>query len=101
MSKNEIRIECMSEIFEELGITATQEQIEKVVEDFSTHIEMESELSSYQHIGHKEECSKCKNLEYKLSESERENQVFRKSVMERRKTDKVWIEGDSVMYSGR
>jgi predicted nucleic-acid-binding Zn-ribbon protein len=101
MSKQEIRIECMSEIFEELGIIATKEQIEKVVEDFSTHIEMEGELSSYQHIGHKEECSKCKNLEYKLNESERQNEVFRKSVMSRRKTDSVWIEGDSVMYSGR
>lgn len=101
MSKQEIRIECLSEIFEELGIVATQEQIKTIVEDFSTHIEMESELSSYQHIGHKEECSMCKNLEYELNESKRENEVFRKSVMERRKTDRVWIEGDSVMYGGR
>lgn len=91
----------MSEILEELGIIVTKEQIEKIVEDFSLHIEMESELSSYQYIGRKEECSKCKNLEYKLSESERQNEVFRKSVMERRKTDRVWIDGDSVMYGGR
>lgn len=101
MLKQEIRIECLSEIFEELGIVATKDQIKTIVEDFSTHIEMESELSSYQHISHKEECSKCKNLEYKLNESERQNEVFRKSVMDRIKTDRVWIEGDSVMYSVR
>ena len=89
----------MSEIFEELGIIATKEQIDKVVDDFSTHIEMESEISSYQHIGYKEECSKCKALEYKLNEAEREREVFRKSVMERRRTNNVWIEGDSVIYN--
>ena len=98
MSKQTIRIECLSEIFEELGIIATPEQIEKVVVDFSLHLEMENELSSYQHIGFKEDCSNCKKLEYKLKESEMENEVFRKSVMSRRKTDMVWIEDDSVMY---
>jgi hypothetical protein len=34
MSKKEIRIECMGEIFEELGIIATKEQIEKRLKFF-------------------------------------------------------------------
>jgi len=101
MSKTEIRIECMSEILQEIGIQVTSEQIEKIVNDFSTHIEMESELDSYQHIGYKEECSRCKTLESKLKDCEKENEVFRNSVKQRRNTDRVWIEGDSVMYGGR
>jgi len=101
MSKKEIRIECVSEIFEELGIIATNEQIEKIVDDFSMHIEMEGELDSYQHLGHKEECSNCKRLEVELDEAKRQVEVFTNSVKQRRKTDDVWIEGDSVMYSKR
>jgi len=101
MSKQEIRIECLSEILEEVGLTASKEQIEKIVNDFSMHLEMENELSSYQHVGYKEECSKCKILEDKLRVLEKENKVFSNSVKQRRKTDIVWIEGDYVMYGGR
>ncbi|MFW6130531.1 MAG: hypothetical protein ACOC56_05040 [Atribacterota bacterium] len=101
MSKELIRIESMTEILDELGISATNEQIKQIVEYFLLHIEMENELSSYQHIGHKEKCSKCKILELEIKELESNIEVYRKSVMSRRKTDQVWIENDSVMYGGR
>lgn len=101
MSKETMRIESMTEILDELGISASEEQIKQIVEDFSLHIEMESELSSYQLIGHKEECSKCKRLESEINELKDNIEVYRKSVMSRRKTDQVWIENGSVMYGGR
>ena len=47
MSNESIRIECMSEILNEYGISATEEQIKQIVEDFYSHIEMEREMSSY------------------------------------------------------
>ena len=101
MSKESLRIESMTEILDELGISATDEQVKQIVEDFSLHIEMENELSSYQHIEHKEECSKCKRLESEINELKSNIEVYRKSVMSRRNTDRVWIENDSVMYGGR
>ena len=92
------RIESMTEILSELGIVATKEQIKQIVVDFSLNIEMEGELESYQHVGYKEECSKCKQLEYSLSVLRRENEVFSDSVKRRRHASAVWIEGDTVMY---
>lgn len=101
MTKESIRVEIMSEILSELGISATNEQIKQITENFSSHIEMENELSSYQHIGHKEECIKCKRLESEIKQLERNIDIYRKSVMKRRNTDDVWIENGTVMYDGR
>ena len=101
MSNESIRIECMSEILNEYGISATEEQIKQIVEDFYSHIEMEREMSSYQYIGQKEECSKCKIFEAEIKYLKNDIDVYRKSVMIRRKTDQVWIEKGSVMYGGR
>lgn len=98
MNNKEIRIECMSDILSEIDVDLTHEQIKKIVDDFSDHIEMENELSSYQHVGFKETCRECESLKYKLKESEKENEVFRKSVKQRRHADHVWIEGDTVKY---
>ena len=98
MKNFEIRIECLSEIFSDVGLDATDEQIQQIVKDFSFHIEMEREMDSYQHVGFKEECSKCKLLEYKLEEAAKERDVYKNSVMQRRKARSVWIENDSVMY---
>lgn len=98
MSKELIRIEVMTEILSEAGVSATPEQIKNITEDFAYHIEMEREMDSYQHIGGKEECRQCKSLEGKIKELEKETEVFRNSVKQRRHAQRVWIEGDSVMY---
>jgi hypothetical protein len=98
MTKQEIRFECLSEIFEELGIVATQEQIKKVVEDFSLHIEMEGEMESHRHFGHKEKCAECERLKDKLKSEEEKVSIYHKSVCERRKTEDVWIENGTAMY---
>lgn len=95
---NEIRIEAMSEILYSVGIIATPEQIATIVKDFSFHIDMEREMSSYQHVGFKEECSKCKSLESQLKEVKAERDVYQNSVKQRRHANNVWIEGDTVRY---
>ena len=100
--KREIeRIETMTEIISELNISATEEQIKKIVSDFSLHIEMENELNSYQHISHEKDCTNCKILQEKLKTITKERDIYHNSVRQRRNTDQVWIEGDSIMYGGR
>ncbi len=101
MNKQEVRIECMTEILSELEISVTNDQIKQIVDDFSLHLEMENELSSYQHLGHKEECATCRRLESDVKQLEHDIEIYRKSVMYRRKTDTVYIENDTVMYEGR
>lgn len=98
MGNKNIRIESLSEIFETLGIIATKEQIEQVVEDFSLHIEMEHEMESYQYIGYKESCSNCKRLENELATVKRERDIYHENVCRRRNTSDVWIEGNDVMF---
>lgn len=98
MTKSEIRIEALNEIFDELGINLTPEQAQKIEKDFSLHIEMESEMSSYQHIGFKEDCKKCASLKSQLDEVKKERDVYHNSVKTRRGASRVWIEGDKVMF---
>lgn len=98
MKRTKERIEALSEIFNDNSIQATEQQIKQIVEDFSNHIEMESEMDSYQHVGHKEVCKNCQSLESKLKSITRERDVYHKSVCKRRGTEDVWIEGDSVMF---
>lgn len=48
------RIESLSEILNDVGIYANEEQLKYIAESFSLSIEMEHEMESYQHIEHKE-----------------------------------------------
>lgn len=98
MSNNQIRIECMADLFEELQIKATPEQIESIVKDFMHHLDMEQEMSNYQHVGHKPECDKCRKMQSEIDELKYENKVFRNSVKQRRGAERVWIQNDTVMY---
>ena len=98
MTKEEIRIECLSEILSDMGLQATPEQVEKIVNDFSFHIEMEREMDSYQHFGHKEECQKCKKLKAELSEVKKERDVYHDSVKRRRSASSVWVQDGEVRY---
>ncbi len=94
----QIRVEALEDILHDLGVELTKRQVEKIAEDFGYHIDMEREMASYGNSGYKAECDKCKSLEAKLRDTEKENEVFRNSVKTRRNADKVWIENDSVMY---
>jgi hypothetical protein len=98
MTKQELRIECLIEILDTVGISATLEQVEKISESFSLHLEMENELESYQYTGHKEECLKCKRLEDELKSANNTIKIYHNNVVKRRKTERVWIDGDTVMY---
>lgn len=93
------RIEALSEILNEIGVSSTEYQVAQIVEGFSLHIEMEAEMSSYQHISYSERtCTKCASLTDKLKDAERQIGVYQQSVKSRRKAEDVWIEGDTVMY---
>jgi hypothetical protein len=86
------RIEALTEILFDNGITATGEQIKRIAEDFSLNIEMEHEMESYQHIGHKEECSECKRLKAQISDLEDTINIHENSVKRRRNADTVWVD---------
>jgi hypothetical protein len=99
MTRNrDTRIEAMDDILAGLGIKVTPEQIETIVDDFSGHMDMESEMESYAHVGYKEPCRKCERLESQLRSITEERDIYHKNVCIRRKTTDVWIEGDTVMY---
>jgi hypothetical protein len=59
---------------------------------------MESEADSYQHIGGVDVCNECDKLKRKLIEAEREVEVYKQNVKNRRKCDEVWIESGTVVY---
>lgn len=99
MSKKEIRIECLSEAMSDAGVKATNEQIIEIEEAFSTHIEMESEMDSYQHRGFKEECAECSRLKSKVRELESELEIYKNSVKSRRNATRVWTENGDVHYA--
>lgn len=100
MKYEEERIECMAEILESVGITASKEDIKVIVDDFSTHLEMENEMSSYQHLPGKlkEPCAKCQELAREIKRLNDEIEVYKNSVKTRRNADEVWIEEGTVRY---
>jgi hypothetical protein len=101
MSNRDIRIEAVSLILEELGLSATHEQIATIADDFAAHIAMENEQESHRFVGSKSECEKCKRLEKQITELESDLNVFRDSVRKRRHLSPgapVYVEGNSVLY---
>lgn len=98
MSKEIIRIECLFEIFEDIGLTATEEQVKQISEDYALHLEMENEMETYQHIGIEESCGKCASLKTEVVTHIREINVYKDSVKKRRSASNVWIENGDVLY---
>lgn len=92
------RIECLSEILEEIGVKATDEQIKQIAEDYALHLEMESEISSYKHIGGAEKCIECERLKEQISQKENEISKYQNSVKKRRNASSVWLDGNDVRY---
>lgn len=84
-----IRIDSLCDIFAEYGVTATREQVELIEKDFSYHIDMEREMSNYQHSGG--ESFETKKLKERIKELERERDnvimSFKKNVATRRGWD--------------
>lgn len=101
MSKESIRIDCMSEILEELGISASIEQIKEIVDSFVGHLEFENEQDFNQFSSRVIECDKCKSLQSEINQLKKDIVIYQNSVKTRRKTDDVWIENGEVMYGGR
>ena len=99
MTKKEIRVEALSEILSDESIVATKEQIEKIEDQFSAHIEMEGEMDFNQHRGFYEECHKCASLRAKIAELEQEIEIYKSSVKSRRNASSVWTENGDVFYS--
>ena len=92
------RIECLSEILEEIGLKATDEQIKQIAEDYALHLEMESEISSYQFVGGSSKCEKCERLEKQIKQKDSEITKYQNSVKKRRNAESVWLDGDDVRY---
>lgn len=99
MSYRELRVEAMRDIFENMGLSISAEDAAKISDDFSHHIDMEREMQSYQHVSTSSaKCDKCEILKREIKELEAQNKVYNNSVKSRRKAERVWIEGDTVMY---
>lgn len=101
MSHEEIRVEVLSNIFDEQGIAATPEAIASIASDFAYHMDMEREQESYQFTGAKQECSECKALRAEVTRLESSLQVFCKNVRQRHglsESAPVYTENGRVLY---
>lgn len=101
-------VEAMADIFQEYGIFASIDVIEKVTADFVDHLNAMNEMrmTPFMRDGSESDFEKLQRLERELSltKSElaklsKENQVYHDSVMMRRNASRVWIEDDTVKYS--
>ena len=102
MNKETVRIECMTEILEGVGISANENQIKEIVSGFSGHIEMEVEQCNYQHVSSKKECLECEKLKFKIKQLEVEIEAYKKSVMKITHSESVRVErGEVKIYRGR
>lgn len=100
-------IEALSDIFQEYGISASNDIIEKVASDFMDHLDMVQEMEMTPRInrGGESDYQKVLRLERELSQTKdelsrisREHKVYHDSVIERRNASEVWIENNTVMY---
>lgn len=100
-------VEAMSEIFQEHGITATIEIIEKVTSDFIDHLDAMREMEITPFMDSKSESSfqKALRLESELNKLKtefnkisKENQVYHDAIMQKIKASDVWIENNSIKY---
>jgi FKBP-type peptidyl-prolyl cis-trans isomerase (trigger factor) len=101
MSQHKLRIEVMEEILGELNILVTKEQLEKIVQGFSSHIEMEKEMSMYQHTSRKQECLKCQELTTYIKLLESNEKLYIDCVKTKTKASAVWIERGVINISNR
>jgi hypothetical protein len=95
------RKEMMSEIFSEIGIVATSEQIESIINDYHDGLYEESELLGFlpQNRTHIEpKCQKCEQLKAEIKSLCKDISVYKDNVKRRRGAEHVWIEGDDVKY---
>lgn len=98
MRNSKENTEVMQEILELLGITATEEQAQKIAEDFTLHLEMMREVSSTPFIGGIKTCDKCNSYKSEIKRIEEVIEVYKNSVKERRNAEHVWTENGTVMY---
>lgn len=98
MSETErVRADCLADMFEEQGVSATREQIEAITKDFVYHMNMEREMDSYAHAGPMS-CDKCKSKDAQIKELETEIYKFKKGLQRHKHADAVWLEGDAIIY---
>lgn len=76
-----IRCDSMADMMQELGITATREQIEQLTKDFVEGLEIEREIYNTQFRNSKPpECEQCKILKRKISELQNDEESYRKWI---------------------
>lgn len=101
-------VEAMAEIFQEYGISASTEVIEKIASDFIDHLDAmrEMAMTSFMNSHDESDYQKVLRLERELSRTKaefarisKENQVYHDSVMQRRNASEVWIEDNTVKYN--
>lgn len=94
MSVDQINEDALSEIFEEIGIAATVEQIKQAYSDFRDHLEAMQEYCSHSLPSPakvKEPCNECEQLRDEIKRLEGRIGCYQKSVKERTGANEVWI----------
>lgn len=79
--KQQIRIECLSELLGDLGYRLSLSELEAVVDGFVGHLETEGEMEHNMHHSTSIECSECTKLKAKISKLEKDIRTYRTSIM--------------------
>ena len=103
----DIDIEAMTYIFQEYGISASTDIIEKIASDFIDHLDAmrDIEMIPFMKSNGESDFKKVLRLEqeldktkYELEKISKEHKVYHDSVMQRRNASEVWIENNIVKY---
>lgn len=90
------RIDCLTEILEEIGLKATEEQVKRIAEDYALHLEMENEISSYGHIDASQTRNDCERLKRELSAEKVDSEKYREFIKKDKKASYVGIHNGVV-----
>ncbi len=92
-------LEAITEIFSIVGVEATDKQMQEIAEGYEQHIDCMREMQSYQFISSaNKSCDRCEILKQEIQALKKNIEIYQNSVKRRHKADRVWLEGDSVMY---
>jgi len=98
-TREKIRVELLQELLEEHGVSLSEEKLKDMSDVLFQHFDMEREEDMYSYPSPADfKCQKCESLKSKLEDAKNENEVYRKSVIERRGATNAYVKDGKVLY---
>jgi hypothetical protein len=97
----QIDYDAMAEILSENGITATDEQIKDITDQFINHRQCLSDMESEQFRGSFSECESCKNLKEQIKDLQHDHDIYKQFARKKAGDKPVFIRGGDIMFDNR